>query len=85
MVSTERPGAPILAVAASPETARRLALCWGLSAVVLPRDEHEDPLAFAPELSRELGLAERGEFILLVSGGQTEQERSAPSIRILSA
>jgi pyruvate kinase len=83
MVSSERPSAPIVSLSTSPRTCRRLALAWG----VLPRhatdDQLADVLTVAPELVRDLKLAEAGQFVLLVTGGSTERERLAPGIRIL--
>lgn len=86
MVSTERPAAPIVAVTESDETARRLSLYWAVAAYVRPIEQLSgDPLAYAPQLVKDLGLAKPGDFLLLASGGSNQQERNAPSLRILSA
>jgi len=83
MISAERPAAPILAITADPATARRLALCWGVMPQVIAVDALADPVQLAPRLVRDVLLARPGQFVMLVSGGQTEQERSAPGIQIL--
>ncbi len=85
MISAERPAAPIVAAASSAQTCRRLALCWGVTTYEVTADALEEPLVLAPNLVHELGLASGGDFLLLVTGGGSEQERSAPSIRLLLA
>lgn len=68
-IARERPGAPILALTPNIETARRLALAWGVQAVVTPDAASVDDMAArACEIAREKGLATDGERILVIAG-----------------
>lgn len=83
MIAAERPAAPIVSLATEVECARRLALVWGVTPLLASPEELSDMLALAPRRVTELGLASRGNFILLVTGGSPERERIAPTIRLL--
>ena len=65
----ERPEAPILAVTPSAETARRLAVVWGVHAVVAP-EAHSmtDAVAKAERMSLEEGFAKRGDELTVTAG-----------------
>jgi len=83
MISSERPAAPVVAATTSAQTARRLNLLWGIHPEVVDEAELGKPIDLAPRLVKSLGLAEVGQFILLVTGGQSEAEISAPTLKLL--
>ncbi len=65
----ERPEAPILAITPSREAARRLALCWGVHAVVTEdAKDVEDMVARACTLAQSEGFAQQGQRIAIVAG-----------------
>ncbi len=85
MISKERPAASVLALTTCATTARRLALCWGVEPIVVSEDALAHPIELAPTLARDMMIAKPGQFLLLVSGGQTEEERNSPGLQILQA
>jgi pyruvate kinase len=68
-VARERPSMPILALTPIVNTARRLALTWGLHALVVPDAKSlDDMMANAGELAFSEGFAKVGEKILITAG-----------------
>lgn len=68
-VARERPLQPILALTTDIRTARKLALVWGTEARVTqdPKDV-EDMATVSSKLSSKLGLAKKGDRIVIVAG-----------------
>ncbi len=68
-IARERPEAPILALTPSRETAGRLALAWGVHAVVT-KDAHDvdDMSKRACKLAAREGFAKTGERVIIVAG-----------------
>ncbi len=68
-VARERPLQPTLALSTDIRTARKLALVWGLEARVTddPKDV-EDMATLASKLTSQLGLAKKGDRIVIVAG-----------------
>lgn len=68
--SRERPPVPILALADDPNVARRLTLCWGVQPVHFPERLHRPSqmIRHAKRNALQAGLAERGDFIVVVAG-----------------
>jgi pyruvate kinase len=76
-LSNRRPTATVLALARSEQVARRLALCWGVTAVVVPEDsspQQELDLAIAWAGGRR--LVRRGQHVVLVRGKMPGQPTS---------
>ena len=68
-VARERPSNPIIALSPVVETARRLALIWGLRCVVSEDAQHEaDMVDKASRISFRMGLARPGQRIIIVAG-----------------
>lgn len=68
--SRERPMAPILALASDLAVARRLVLCWGMRPVHFPdrlRRPH-DMIAHARRHARMSGLAQAGDYVVVIAG-----------------
>jgi pyruvate kinase len=73
LVSRFRPRMPIVGITPAESTRRRMALFWGVEAA--PRVDHTDDLALMLRQADECllggGLAERGDLVVVVSGGAT--------------
>ncbi len=79
-MSAARPAAPIVALTASPQVYQGMALMWGIIPVLIEQDESHDLLTLAKTKASELGLAETGDYILLVQGFNKEAANNTPTI-----
>jgi pyruvate kinase len=74
-LSNRRPSAPVLALARTEEVARRLSLCWGVEALLLPDARSvEQELSFGMSWAKSHGLVRSGQHAVLLRGrtaGQT--------------
>jgi pyruvate kinase len=68
VVSATRPSAPIVAITRDPRVARRMSLEWGVVPRVLTEEQLADPRQAARAEAKALGLAEEGQYVLLLSG-----------------
>jgi pyruvate kinase len=76
-LSNRRPSATILAVTRTEHVARLLALCWGVTPLVLPESTSaEQELAFAADWAKSHGLVRAGQHAVLVRGQVPGQDRS---------
>jgi pyruvate kinase len=67
--SRERPEAPILSLTPNLDTARRLALAWGVSAVHAPELASEQAMVpLACETAKREGFAKAGDWIVIIAG-----------------
>ena len=68
-IARERPELPILALTPNVRTARRLALVWGVHAVVTD-DAHDvdDMVDRAVHIARQEGFAKPGERVIIIAG-----------------
>jgi pyruvate kinase len=82
-MSSARPAAPVVSISPSKATCRRMSLMWGVIPYFADNADLSDRNAVAKRLAGEIGLASKGEFILLVRGFHAETQRSAPSITLL--
>jgi pyruvate kinase len=83
VVAAARPAAPVLAVTDDPGTYRRMALLWGVVPVRVDAGELAAPHALARRLAAGFGLAEKGQYILILSGFTRDPETGAPSLTAL--
>ena len=68
-VARERPDCPILGLTPRPETARRLAVVWGVHAVVAKEiDSFDEAAKEARDEARQEGLAQPGDQIVVTAG-----------------
>jgi pyruvate kinase len=68
-LSNRRPTAKVLALAHSEQVARLLALCWGVTATVVPADSSpQQELDFAIAWAGPRHLVRRGQHVVLVRG-----------------
>jgi pyruvate kinase len=76
-LSNRRPTATILALTRTEQVARLLAVCWGVTSVVVSDAlEPEQELAFAVDWARARGLIQAGQRVVLVRGEMPGQDES---------
>jgi len=69
LVSKYRPDCPILALTSSSAVAHRLAMSWGIYAILYNEDgTNEDRLAFAIQYAKKMGQLESEDRLILTSG-----------------
>ncbi|MEE9375073.1 MAG: pyruvate kinase [Rhizobiaceae bacterium] len=80
-----RPPKPILALSPIPETARRLALTWGMKTVITPNmADLDDMVDMACRIAFEEGLAKAGDQIIISVGVPLSVPGSTNMLRIAS-
>jgi pyruvate kinase len=82
-VCSARPAAPVVGITRSPEACRRMSLMWSVVPVLVPEAGIRNPNELARRVARDLGLAERGQYVLLVRGFSSNPELNTPSITAL--
>lgn len=83
VVAAAHPAAPVLALTTDAQTARQMNLLWGVIPLQVAAGDVESPNALARSLSRDLGLASPGDFILAITGFAATQSESEPAITVL--
>jgi pyruvate kinase len=68
VTAASRPAAPVLALTMDPALCRRMNLLWGVVSRRIDPAEFDQPQAAARRLACELGLAEKGQILLLLTG-----------------
>jgi pyruvate kinase len=68
VTAASRPAAPVLALTMDPALCRRMNLLWGVVSRRIDPAEFDQPQAAARRLACELGLAEKGQLLLLLTG-----------------
>ena len=82
-VARERPTSLILGLTPNIETARRLALTWGVHPVVTPiTHSMTETVAVASKLARSEGVAEPGQDIVIVAGMPFGKSGSTNALRV---
>jgi pyruvate kinase len=83
--SRERPAAPILSMATSASTARRLTLAWGVHSVEVPALGTVDEMsAYAGETARKEGFAAAGDTIVVAAGTPIGVSGTTNTLKILN-
>lgn len=77
-LSNRRPASTILALAGAESIARTLAICWGVTPLLVPggATSSEQDLAFAIDWAKSRRLIEPGQHAVLVRGQTTGRDRS---------
>ena len=83
-MSAARPAAPVVCVSSCEATCRRTALLWGSIPWHAHDAEFVDAVSLSRSIARWLGLAQRGEYILLVQGFSADPAHNIPSIALLT-
>ena len=83
-ISKYRPRCPILAVTSSVDVARRLALNWGVTAMVAEGTDNDvDMLGHGLDWARERGVLSDGD-VVVVTAGISHEAGSTSSIRVVT-
>ncbi|MBI1732319.1 MAG: pyruvate kinase [Gammaproteobacteria bacterium] len=82
-VCSARPAAPVVGITRSPEACRRMALMWSVIPILAQEAGIKNPNALAQRVAQELGLAEKGQYVLLVRGFSSNPELNTPSVTAL--
>jgi pyruvate kinase len=83
-ISKYRPTAPILAITTSAPVVRKLAMNWGVTAVLYTGEASDDAkVDFAVRRARELGWVAPGQ-VLVVTAGTSQQAGSTNLIRVVT-
>lgn len=83
-ISSARPSAPLLAIAADTTTYRRLNLQWGTTPVLAESMGDRHPNQLARQIALDYGVAKPGDFIVLVRGFNAERKINTPSVTLLT-
>jgi pyruvate kinase len=84
-ISKYRPECPILAVTVSPRVMRKLALNWGVTALLFEGERSDEAMiAYGIRRGRELGYIERGD-VVVATAGVTRRSGSTNMIRVVTA
>jgi pyruvate kinase len=76
-LSNRRPSAMILALTPTEQTARNLAVCWGVTPLILPEVPSVDQeLAFAIDWAKSSALIHSGQHIVFIRGEVPGQIKS---------
>jgi pyruvate kinase len=82
-VARERPEAPVLGLTTNEGTARRLAVTWGVHALVtLPTHTMTQTVASAVRIAHQEGFADAGEEIIVVAGIPFGQPGTTNALRV---
>ncbi len=82
-MSSARPAAPVVSISSSAASCRRMSLMWGVVPHLVESEDLSDPIALARDRAQKLGLADQGEFVLLVRGFHADPIKNTPSITLL--
>ena len=83
LTARERPHVPIIALTPKIDTARRLALSWGMHCVLSPVvDRFKMAVVSAARVAREHGFAEEDDFIVVIAGIPFSQPGSTNILRV---
>ncbi len=79
-MSSARPAAPILAITSRPEVCRKISMLWGVVPVLDEETGSVNPNQLARRVAQEQGLADAGDYVLLVRGFHSDPDLNAPTI-----
>jgi pyruvate kinase len=82
-MSSARPAAPVVSLSSSAASCRRMSLMWGVVPHLVQDEDLTDAIDMARDRAQALGLAKRGEFVLLVRGFNADAVKNTPSITLL--
>lgn len=84
LVCSERPAAPIVALASDAATCRRLALSWGVAPELMAAEALNQPALAAREVAISQELGARGEHVLLVWDADPHHTGNEPTVSVLT-
>jgi len=82
-VASARPAAPVIAMTNDATTYRRMALLWSVIPILSEKVGAQNPNQLAKEIAKQLGLANTGQYVLLVRGFHSDPALNTPTITAL--
>ena len=82
-LSAARPAAPLVAISNDARTCRRMNLMWGMIPHLEPDMGRDNPHQVARHAVRALGLADSGDYVVMVRGFHADPALNVPSITLL--
>jgi pyruvate kinase len=82
-VASTRPAAPVIAMTSDPDTYRRMTLLWSVIPILSDKVGLLNPNQLARQVAKQLGLADTGQYILLVRGFHSDKDFNTPTITAL--
>ena len=82
-VASARPAAPVIAMTNDPAVYRRMVLLWGVIPILSDKVGSLNPNQLAKDVAKQLGLANTGQYVLLVRGFHNDAELNTPTITAL--
>ncbi len=83
-ISKYRPACPIVAVTSSPDVMRKLAMNWGVTALLYQGEGSDDArIGFGMERAKDLGYAAPGD-VLVATAGRSQETGSTNIIRVVT-
>jgi pyruvate kinase len=79
-MSSARPAAPILAITSRPDVCRKISLLWGVIPVLDEETGSINPNELARRVAKEQGLADTGDYVLLIRGFHSDPDLNTPTI-----
>jgi pyruvate kinase len=83
-VSSARPASPVVAITGDERILRRMTLYWGVIPLLEDEAGKTNPNELARRVAKSLGLAETGEFVLLIRGFNDAADLNSPSITVIT-
>lgn len=84
MISRFRPSMPIVAATPSVQTARQLAVSWGVEALLVRESESTDDIVwYAVQEAVSAGYAKAGDVVVVLAGSPNEPEPVTDTLRIV--
>lgn len=83
-VSAARPAAPVIGITSDPQIYRRMALLWGLVPLLVDEAGSANPNELTRQVANELGIADQGEYVLLVRGFHENPVLNSPSVTVIT-
>jgi pyruvate kinase len=84
VVSSERPAAPVVAIATDERVCRKLALNWGVTPELATDDNLKDPGTYARSLVQKMDLAKPGDPFLMVWDADKTHTGTEPTVSVLT-
>lgn len=83
IISSRRPTAPLVAVSHEQAVCRRLALCWGIVPMYIPKKQDYDSVEVCRTVAVNAQLTRTGHNVLLVSGFHDDPRLNEPTMKLV--
>jgi pyruvate kinase len=84
VVSSERPAAPVVAIASDERICRKLALNWGVTPELATDENLKEPAVYARSLVQKMELAKAGDPFLMVWDADKTHTGTEPTVSVLT-